>query len=113
VLNNIKEDKEYVSDLSLSILNGILELIEGNIESKYNLDYELEFFNGGTFKAYIEASDKKESVYYEVEFNDYLSSFSVVEKDKALEYAATYCESDYAACSFLGFLEGITYLRNI
>lgn len=63
---------------------------------------------------YNEIIEEAEMMYEpEDEFNDYLSSFSDVEKDKALEYAATYCESDYAACSFLGFLEGITYLRNI
>ena len=80
VLDNVNEYKDTLFNTSNDILNGILSVIEGNIESSYNLDYKIEFFEVGSFKMTIELSDSKENIYHDIYFNNYLLN----------EYSVTY-----------------------
>lgn len=80
VLDSVNEYKNTLFNTSNDILNGILSVIEGNIESSYNLDYKIEFFEVGSFKMTIEQSDSKENIYHDIYFNNYLLS----------EYSVTY-----------------------
>ena len=75
VIDSVNEGKNACLEFSILVLEGILELIEGNVESSYNLDYEIEFFKDGAFNMVISASGKSHSKYYEVKFNNYLLSY--------------------------------------
>ena len=50
---------------------------------------------------------------YEFDFEKYVSKFSEDEINMALENAKMYCDEDYAACAFLGFLDGISFNKSI
>lgn len=80
VIDNVKNYKESIINKEKDIIDGILKVLEGDIESKYNLDYKIEFFDIGSFKMTIELSDSKENIYHDIYFNNYLLS----------EYSVTY-----------------------
>lgn len=44
-----------------------------------------------------------------IDFNTYINEFSKNEIDMAVKNAKMYCDTDYAACAFLGFLDGILF----
>ena len=45
----------------------------------------------------------------DIDFSTYINEFSKNEIDMAVKNAKMYCDTDYAACAFLGFLDGILF----